>query len=101
MTRSWLNFIGGMLLLLLLAYGFLPSIVDTSILQEFCTKIQPGEKIEELIERANIAGHTTKAISVADADYILVMNKKNSSRFVCEATIQDKNAVSARYVLNN
>jgi len=101
MTRSWLNFIGGMILLVLLAYGLLPSVVPTAALHNFCTAIQPGDLIEELIEQASMAGNTTKTLDVADTRYLLVMEKKDVSRFVCEVTIKDKNVVSARYVLNN
>ncbi len=101
MTRGWLNFIGGMTLLVLLAYGLLPSIVATPALHKFCTTIQPGEQIEELIERASMAGYTTKALEVADTNYILMMEKKVMRRFVCEVTIEEKNIVSTRYVLNN
>lgn len=101
MTRSWLNFIGGLILLVLLAYGLLPSIVTAPALLKFCTAIQPGDQIEELIEQASVAGYSTKALDVADVSYILVMENKNVSRFVCEVTIEEKNAVSARYVLNN
>ncbi len=100
MTRSWLNFIGGLILLVLLAYGFLPSIVSAPALHKFCTAIQPGDQIEELIERASVSGYKTKALDVADASYILVMENKNVNHFVCEVTRQEKNAVSARYVLN-
>jgi hypothetical protein len=100
MTRSWLNFIGGMLVLLVLAYGLLPSVVGTSELQNFCATIQAGEHTEELIKRINIAGYAIEEIDVADANYILVLNKKEMSRFVCEVTLQDKNVASARYVLN-
>ncbi len=101
MTRSWLNFIGGMILLLVLAYGFLPSIVSTPALQQFCSAIQPGEQIEGLIERASTAGYATRVLDVADASYVLVMDKKAESHFVCEVKVHDKKAVSKRYVLNN
>ena len=87
-------------MLMVLAYGLLPSIVDTSELQNFCATIQTGDQIEELIDRASNAGYSIKTTNVADVDYILVMNKKEMSRFVCEVTIQDKNAASARYMLN-
>jgi len=100
MTRSWLNFIGGMLVLLVLAYGLLPSFVGTSELQKFCATIQAGEHTEDLIERANNAGYATEIIDVADANSILLKNKNEMSRFVCEVRIQDKNVASARYVLN-
>jgi len=89
-----------MLVLMLLAYGLLPSVVGTSELQNFCATIQAGEHTEELIKRVNIAGYAAESIDVADTNYILVMNKKEMSRFVCEVTIQDKNVASARYVLN-
>ena len=89
-----------MLVLMLLAYGLLPSVVGTSELKNFCATIQTGDHTEELIARANIAGYATEATDVADANYILVMNKKEMSRFVCEVTIQDMHAVSARYMLN-
>lgn len=101
MTRSWLNFIGGMILLLVLAYGFLPSIVNTPALQQFCAAIKPGEQIEGLIERASAAGYNTRALDVADASYVLVMDKKAESHFVCEIKVKDNITVSTRYVLNN
>jgi len=100
MTRSWLNFIGGMLVLMVLAYGLLPSVVGTSELQKFCATIQAGEHIEELIGRANNAGYATEIIDMADANSILLKNKNEMSRLVCEVRIQDKNVASARYVLN-
>lgn len=87
-------------MLMVLAYGILPSVVGTSELQKFCTTIQAGEHTNELIGRANKAGYTADAIDVADANYILLKNKKEMSRFVCEVKIQDKNVASARYVLN-
>ena len=87
-------------MLMVLAYGLLPSVVGTSEAKDFCATIQAGEHTEELIKRANIAGYSAEAIDVADANYILVKNKKEMSRLVCEVTIQDKNVTSARYVLN-
>lgn len=87
-------------MLMVLAYGLLPSIVGTSELQNFCATIQTGDQIEELIERASIAGYITKATNVAGTDYIVVMNTKEMSRFVCEVTIQDMHAAGTRYVLN-
>ena len=101
MTRSWLNFIGGLILLVLLAYALLPSTVPRTALYKFCTAIQTGNQIEELIEQARMAGYTTKALDVADTNYIIVMEKTGVRRFVCEVTIQGNSAVSTRYVLNN
>jgi len=89
-----------MLVLMVLAYGLLPSVVGSSGLQKFCATIQAGEHTDELIKRVNIAGYAAEAIVVADANYILLMNKKEMSRFVCEVTIEDKSVASARYVLN-
>jgi hypothetical protein len=89
-----------MLVLMVLAYGLLPSVVGTSELQNFCATIQAGEHPEELIRRANSAGYAAEAIDVADGNYILVKNKKEMIHFVCEVTIEDENVASARYVLN-
>jgi len=100
MTRSWLNFIGGMLVLLVVAYGLLPSVVGTSGLQNFCATIHAGQNQEELIRRANMAGYAVEEIDAVDTSYILVMNKMEVSHFVCEVTIQDVNVAGARYVLN-
>jgi len=100
MTRSGLNFIGGMLLLMVLAYGLLPSVVGSSKLKDFCTTIQAGESTEKLIKRSDIAGYTNNVINVAGTSYILVTNKKEVSRFVCEVTVRDESVASARYLLN-
>ena len=100
MTRSWLNFLGGMLVLMALAYGLLPSFVGTSELQQFCATLQAGEPADGLIKRVNKAGYAAEEIMVNDADYILVTNKKEKSRFVCEVKLQAENVAGARYVLN-
>ncbi len=101
MTRSWLNYIGGMILLVALAYALLPFMVGEPAMKQFCATIQPGDQIEGVIERASKAGYAAKVLDVDGITYVLVMDEDAMSRFICEITTKDEIAVNARYVLND